>query len=161
LTLQPDTAPVAVGDAFSATEDIPRTVTIPGALGSGVLANDTDAENDSLTAVGVSTLIPATQGTISLGTNGSFTYFPAADFSGTVSFTYRANDGQLLSANTATVTITLVPVNDAPKAVGDNYTVSEDNTLVAAAPGVLINDSDVDNDPLTVQLQSLPAHTLS
>jgi hypothetical protein len=45
-------------------------------------------------------------GTLSLNANGSFTYTPAADYSGQDSFTYRASDGNIIS-NTATVTITV------------------------------------------------------
>ena len=58
--------------------------------------------------------------------NGSFTYTPAANFNGPDSFTYRANDGALNSA-TATVTMTVTSVNDAPTA-GDQS--------VTAHPGV-------------------------
>ena len=51
----------------------------------GVLANDTDADGESLTAILVSG--PA-HGTVSLQPNGGFTYTPAAGFSGTDAFTY-------------------------------------------------------------------------
>ena len=57
---------------------------------AGVLANDTDADRDPLTAV-VATR-PA-HGTLTLNANGSFTYTPAAGYVGTDSFTYMANDG--------------------------------------------------------------------
>jgi VCBS repeat-containing protein len=76
----------------------------------GVLVNDTDPNADDLTAVNASD--PA-GGTVVLNADGSFTYTPDADFSGTDSFTYQANDGQA-SSNTATVTITVNPVNDDP-----------------------------------------------
>jgi VCBS repeat-containing protein len=116
--LNDDTAPVANPDAFSVNEDTALTVGAPG-----VLANDTDAQNEPLTAALVSG--PA-NGSLTLNSDGSFTYTPAADFNGTDSFTYRANDGNLNSAP-ATVTITVNPVNDAPIfTVGTNQTTAED-----------------------------------
>ena len=48
-------------------------------VAAGVLANDTDADGDSLTAVLVG---GPSHGTLSLGTDGSFTYTPAANFLG-------------------------------------------------------------------------------
>ena len=77
---------------------------------SGVLANDTDADGNPLTAVLVTG--PA-HGTLTLNPNGSFTYTPTSSFVGSDSFTYTANDGTL-NSNTATVTIT---DNIAPTAV--------------------------------------------
>ena len=98
-------APVAVNDIYSTNEDTPLTVTAPG-----VLANDTDIDGDALTAQLLA--VPA-NGTLTLNSNGSFTYTPAANYNGPDSFTYRASDGTG-SSNTATVTITVIPVNDAP-----------------------------------------------
>jgi VCBS repeat-containing protein len=56
-----------------------------------------------------------TLGVLTLNANGSFTYTPNANVSGSDSFTYRANDGTL-NSNPATVSITIVPVNDLPDA---------------------------------------------
>ena len=118
---------------------------------TGVLANDTDADGDALTAVLVST---TSNGVLSLSEDGSFTYTPNSGFHGTDQFTYQASDGTLQSA-TATATITVNPVNQAPTAVSDAYTVDEDNVLtVAAASGVLSNDTDADGDALTAALVS-------
>jgi VCBS repeat-containing protein len=108
-------APVAVDDSYSTNEDTQLN-------GSSVLANDTDVDADSLTAVLVSG--PA-HGTLSLNSDGTFTYSPAADFSGSDSFTYKANDGQL-DSNVATATITVNAVNDAP-----SFTRGPDQTNVA------------------------------
>src|SRR5262249_31161410 len=66
--------------------------------------NDTDADGDSLTAVLVST---ATNGTLTLSANGSFAYTPANNFTGSDSFTYKANDG-LANSGVATVTLTVI-----------------------------------------------------
>src|SRR5439155_1691528 len=120
----------------------------------GVLANDSDVDGDTLNAVLVS---QPTHGTLSLNSNGSFSYVPAANYNGTDSFTYKANDGQA-DSGIATVTITITAVNDAPVALNDNYTTAEDTTLNVAASGVLANDTDVDGDTLSAVLVSQPTH---
>jgi len=136
-------APVAVADTYTVAEDGVLTVTA-----RGVLINDTDYDPAILTAVKVTD--PA-NGTLVLNADGSFTYTPAADFNGTDIFTYKANDGHD-DSNVATVSITVTPVNDAPVAVDDEYTVAEKAVLTIAAPGILANDSDVDGDVLTANL---------
>ncbi len=119
---------------------------------SGVLANDSDLDGDTLVA---SLHTHPAHGTVTLSADGSFTYTPAAEFSGTDTFTYVANDG---FGNSAPATVTLM-VNDTPAAVGDDYSVDEDNILtVGAVSGVLNNDSDVDSTTLTATLMSAPAH---
>ncbi|MEP6478900.1 MAG: LamG-like jellyroll fold domain-containing protein [Rhodoglobus sp.] len=97
------TPPTAVADSYSTNED--TTLTVPV---SGVLRNDTDPENDALTAV----LVSGTTG-LTLNANGSFTYVPSADFAGAASFTYKAFDGAF-NSNTVTVTITVKPANEVP-----------------------------------------------
>src|SRR2546430_9622291 len=73
-------------------------------------------------------------------------------------FTYKASDGRAQSRS-ATVTITVTPVNDAPVAANDDsYTTPEDTQLTVSAPGVLANDSDVDGDALSAVLVSGPSH---
>lgn len=94
----PNSAPVVVDDNY--TVDANATLTVPG---EGVLANDSDPDNDPLTAVLVSDV---SNGVLTLNPNGSFTYTPSAGFVGTDSFTYQASDGELTS-NVATVTITV------------------------------------------------------
>ncbi len=95
--------PTAANDSHTTVEDTPLNVAAPG-----VLANDTDPDGSALTAV-LDTNV--TSGTLSLSANGGFTYTPAANFNGNVSFTYRASDGTTTSAP-ATVTITVTAVND-------------------------------------------------
>src|SRR5262249_4747831 len=121
---------------------------------SGMLANDTDVEGDQLTAALVT---GPGHGALTFNSDGSFRYVPAANFNGTDSFTYKANDGALDSA-AATVRITVHAVNDAPTAGADSFAVSEDQTLAVGAPGVLANDSDIEGDPLTAVLVSGPSH---
>ncbi|NLE37509.1 MAG: tandem-95 repeat protein, partial [Pirellulaceae bacterium] len=148
-------APTAVNNAYSVNED--NTLTV--ATSTGVLANDTDPNGDSLSAVLVA---GASHGTVSLAANGSFTYTPSANYHGTDTFTYRATDGSLTS-NTATVTITVNPVNDEPVGVANQYAVATNETLtVAAGNGVLANDTDVDGDQLQANLVTGVSHgTLS
>jgi len=115
----------------------------------GVLANDTDADGDPLTAIPVN---QPTHGALALDPNGSLSYTPDAGFIGTDTFTYLANDGKALS-NLATVTITVVtPPNRAPVAVDHAYTVQSGRPLDVAAPGLLTGASDPDGDPISLVL---------
>src|SRR5204862_209775 len=109
---------------------------------------------DSLSAVLVS---QPTHGTLTLNSDGSFSYTPAANYHGTDSFTYKANDGQA-DSGIATVNINIGGVNDAPVAINDSYTTAEDTTLNVAAAGVLANDTDMDGDALNAVLASQPTH---
>lgn len=115
-------APVAVNDSYNGTEDNTLTVTAPGVLG-----NDTDADGNPLTAVEFSALSNAAAGTLTANANGGFSFAPAPNFHGAVTFSYKAKDATLTSANAATVTITVAPVADAT------------TTIVTSAP----NPSDV------------------
>jgi VCBS repeat-containing protein len=121
----------------------------------GVLENDQDV--DSQTLVPHLVTGPA-NGTLTLNSDGTFTYSPNPNFSGTDSFTYKVNDGEL-DSNTATVTLNVLPANDAPVAVADSYFVA-DTLAVNAANGVLANDTDIDSpkSSLTAQLVTPPAH---
>ncbi len=141
--------PVAASESYPVNEDTTLTVAAPG-----VLLNDTDADRDPLTAVLVT---GPTHGFLTLSANGSFVYVPAANYNGPDNFTYKPNDGKV-DGNTVTVSITVIPVNDAPVAVGESYTVNQGATLTVTAPGVLSNDTDVDGDVLTAILVGSPAH---
>ncbi|QKS29606.1 MAG: tandem-95 repeat protein [Candidatus Accumulibacter similis] len=150
LTVTPvNDAPIATDDAFTLAEDTPLSV-----LPSGVLANDSDIDSATLTAVLVS---GPQHGALSLGSDGGFTYVPDADYSGTDSFSYVANDGQI-DSNIATVTLTVTPVNDAPVATDDAFTLSEDTPINVLPSGLLANDSDIDSAALTAALVSGPQH---
>ncbi len=94
----------AVNDTYSVLENGALSVAAPG-----VLVNDS-SNASPLTAVLVSG--PA-HGTLTLNSNGSFTYTPASNFNGTDSFTYKARAGQV-DSQIATVTITVSPVNNPP-----------------------------------------------
>ena len=94
----PNHPPTALHDAYGATAGTPLTVGAPG-----VLTNDTDPDNDALTAGSASD--PA-GGTVTLNADGSFTYTSDAGFSGTDTFTYTVSDG-VGGTDTGTVTITV------------------------------------------------------
>ena len=106
-------SPSAVADSANVAEDAPATAI-------DVLANDTDTDG------GPKSVTAATQpahGTVVVADDGSgLTYRPAADFNGSDSFTYTLNGG-----STATVSMTVDPLDDAPVAKDDAITVDEDS----------------------------------
>ncbi len=114
---------------------------------AGVLDGDTDAGGDPLTATLES---QATDGVVALNTDGSFTYTPNPNYSGSDSFTYVASDG-ISNSNVATVNLTVTPVNDAPIAIGQNVSVKENTPK-----SVTLSGSDIEGDPLTFIVQSGP-----
>ena len=124
--------PTAGADGYTTNEDTSLAVPAPGVLG-----NDTDPENDALTAV-LNTNV--SHGTLTLNPDGSFSYVPATNFSGSDSFTYKANDG-LLSSNAATVTITVNAVNDPPVAGNDTA-----QTAINTAVTINVASNDTDSD---------------
>jgi hypothetical protein len=148
-----DDYPTAVADAATVAED-------SGATTIDVLANDTDPDGGPKTVAAKTN--PA-HGTAAIGGAGSsVTYQPNANYCnnppGTSpdTFTYTLNGG-----STATVSVTVTCVNDAPVAVGDGFSTNQDSSLLVVAPGVLANDTDVDGDSLTAVLVSGPAHASS
>lgn len=143
-------APLATGESYSTSEDVPLSVAAPG-----VLANDSDIEGSVLRPVLVSGPV---HGTLTLNANGSFVYTPASNYSGPDSFTYRANDGLLSSTNIATVNIAVTPVNDVPVASNDSYSTTQNSPLTVPARGVLINDTDADGDVLTAAVATGPSN---
>jgi hypothetical protein len=133
-------APVATADSYTVAEDTPLSIPAPG-----VLANDTGTPLTALVAGA------ASGGNVSLASNGSFTFTPAANFNGTAQFSYQVSDGVNTSLP-ATVSINVTPVNDKPVAVGDSYVTTAGKALSVANPGVLANDSDVDSTNLLVRV---------
>src|SRR3989442_767810 len=96
--------------------------------------------------------------------NGTLTYAPAANANGSATVTVQVHDnggttsGGVDTSAAQTFTITVTPVNDAPVAVNDAYSVNEDTILTVAAPGVLGNDTDVDSATITAVVVTSPAH---
>ncbi|MGE5609601.1 MAG: Ig-like domain-containing protein, partial [Bacillota bacterium] len=146
--------PVANNDTYTAVQNSSLTV----AARRGVMANDTDDENSTLTAsiIGRTRLgwLTLAHGSVKLAADGSFTYVPVAGFVGTETFTYRISDG-VAKSNTATVTITVVPPNHAPTARGLAKATKPGGSAVF---NVLPRASDVDNDPLIIRGVATPKY---
>ncbi len=143
-------APVANNDSYATNEDAPLTIAAPG-----VLSNDSDIDSPTLVAVLVSN--PA-NGSLTLNADGSFVYTPNANFNGSDSFTYAANDGWS-NSNAATVQLTVNAVNDAPVAQNDSYTVNQEMPLIVPAhTGLLINDSRGEGGQHSATLVSNPSN---
>jgi VCBS repeat-containing protein len=136
VTATPNLAPVTQPDEYSTNEDTPLSVS----AGAGVLRNDQDPEGGPLTASNASN---PPNGSVTLDTDGSFTYTPDADFFGDDSFTYQAKD-QAGNATTGTVTIHVTAVNDPPSFtldgtnlnanVGESYTVPNWAVDISSGP---------------------------
>jgi PKD repeat protein len=137
LTIHPiNDAPVAFDDSKTTNEDTSMVITM-GAM---------DFDGDTLLYSIVST---PSHGVLS-GTEPILTYTPDADYNGPDSFTFRANDG-IFDSNTATVNITVIPVNDAPVALGQAVTTDED-----IAVAITLSATDIDGDPLSYSFMSMP-----
>ena len=128
--------PDAKNDTYTVSEDFVLTKT----KATGVLLNDTDANADTLT---VSLVSGPPNGTLSLSANGAFSYDSNQNFNGTDSFTYRVSDGRG-GFDTATVTITVVPVNDAPRAASMSSGGSVDENSASATVVGVVSATDPD-----------------
>ena len=161
LSVTIDRAPTAVNDSANASGGVGATLTVVAA--SGVLANDTDPDGDSLTVTGVSDTtsgngsvgapLVGQHGALTLNSDGSYSYVVTnltgvPDGTGHIHdvFTYAESDGL---GGTATAQLDVaVAVN--PVAGADNASDLEGQTITAAAPGVLTNDTDPGGAQLTV-----------
>ncbi|HEX8003698.1 MAG TPA: Ig-like domain-containing protein [Mycobacteriales bacterium] len=147
LTVGPVAAAPPVNGVPAAADDT-LTVAEDASAGVDVLANDTDDDALTVTVTGA----PA-HGTTSVA-GGTVTYTPAANYAGPDSFTYTACDPSA-ACDTATVTVTVTPVNDPPSAPApSSFTTPEDTAHSGTLPG----GSDVDGDPLTFSVVTPPAH---
>jgi hypothetical protein len=84
-------------------------------------------------------------------------YYPVSNYFGSDAFTYTASDGFGVSTP-ATVSIQVSAINDAPVAMDDAYSTTEDEPLVISALGLLANDTDVENDTLVPGIVTGPLH---
>lgn len=130
--------PVAGNDRVTVDEDAPP-VTV------NVLANDSDVEG----AVTIITFTTGANGTVALD-NGVITYAPNANYNGPDSFTYTIEDSDGDDA-TATVNVTVTPVNDAPVA-NDGVAIGNENSPIT----ITLTASDVDGNPLTFAITTPP-----
>ena len=161
LTLGPVGAvndpPVDGNETNSVTED--STLTVADGAAGDLLNNATDIDGGALSITGYSIAgISGTQavgspvgipgvGSITINANGSYSFVPAANYTGAIPLvTYTVSDGNG-GSDTSTLQLTMVAVNDPPVAVTDNYTMAEDGTPITLAP--LTGDSDIDGNPTT------------
>lgn len=130
--------PVASSQTVTTPEDTPKVITLTA----------TDVDGDALTYIIVT---PPANGTLS-GSGATRTYTPNANYNGPESFTFKVNDGTS-DSNTATVSITVTPVNDAPVASNQSVTVPEDGSIVITLVG-----TDVDGNSLIYTVVSGPSN---
>ena len=127
-------APVAVADDGAGLEDTAVTIAV--------------LDNDLGDGIAVATATNGAKGLVTVNADGTVTYRPNAHAHGEDSFTYTITDS-MGRPSSATVTLTIAAVNDAPVAANDSLTATA-GTTAAPAWSVLANDSDVDGDTLSV-----------
>ncbi|MCB1754899.1 MAG: tandem-95 repeat protein [Gammaproteobacteria bacterium] len=137
--------PVAVDDRFNV------------AVGSRnnklyVTANDSDPEQDNLTITRISKR-PDQGGSARISSNGYILYSPESGFSGTETFMYTISDESGKTAS-AQVEVTVASLNSPPQAMPDSFEVDDDRWSTL---NVLANDSDPDNDNLSIVEVGTPA----
>ena len=142
-----DDLPVAVNDSKTMDEDS----TSVAATTINVLTNDTDVDSGPKT---IESKTDGTDGTVTITNSGAdLKYVPNANYCNTQpggtpdTFTYTLNGG-----SSATVSVTVTCVDDAPVAVNDTKTVLEDAT--ATTIDVLGNDTDIDGGPMFVDVKT-------
>ena len=126
--------PIAVNDVNTTNEDTP--------VSGNAAVNDTPSGDggNSWSLVGANG--GAIHGTVTMNSSGGYTYTPAANYNGTDVFTYRVCDVDG-DCSTATVTITIIPVDDAPVAVNDENSTWQN---VSVSGNVFTNDNNINND---------------
>lgn len=154
-------APVADDNEGTTLEDNSASLNIT--------STDTDADGTIVsstvdldpTTPGIQTEITTTEGNWVVNSSGFLTFTPAADYFGTAQINYTVQDDLGATSNVAAVTITVLPVNDAPIATDDSGTTDEDSPV--AISNIIANDTDVDHtlntsaidlDPTTVGVQT-------
>lgn len=139
VTPMPD-APVAGDDAFMTIQGEALILST-----AQLLANDTDADGDTLSVLSVS---GAVNGSVSLE-GGNVTFTPAQGFSGDAGFTYVVQDSTGQS-DTGTVTIDVAPIEMAPNQNPEVEPGSQTLVALAGTPlAVTVMATDPEDDPLT------------
>ncbi|MEO6454409.1 MAG: cadherin-like domain-containing protein, partial [Ginsengibacter sp.] len=121
-----DNKPIAVNDVNSTNEDTPVNGTVTG--------NDTPSGDGGNVWTLVGTNGGASHGTVTMNPDGTYTYTPAANYNGTDVFNYKVCDIDG-DCSSATVTITIIPVNDVPLAVNDINSTNEDTPVSGTVTG--------------------------
>ncbi len=113
--------------------------------------NDVDLDLEPLY---YNTLVNAFHGTLTINTNGTFTYMPFSNWFGTETIVYAACDSCGYCTQ-AFLVIHIIALPDSPLANDDAFVADEDNTISGSVAG---NDSDGDNLPLTFTIDNQPEH---
>ena len=133
-------APLVQNTSRNGSEDTALTFTA-----AELLARASDIEGDALTLHSVGN---AVGGSVSVS-GDTVTFQPHANYNGAARFDYSISDGSLTS--TATATLNISAVNDAPSVVGETINGGrEDRSLTVSAADLLANDSDIDGDGLSI-----------
>ncbi|MCI0378569.1 MAG: Ig-like domain-containing protein [Gemmataceae bacterium] len=132
--------PQANDDSFSVVHD--------QTLVNYVLTNDSDPDQDPITVV--SNTNPS-HGAVSVSSSGQVIYTPDTGFVGADSFSYTITDGSAFDSANVLISVT----NENPIAVDDSFTSGHDQLIIGY---LLDNDTDGDEDSLTVVDHSNPAH---
>jgi len=147
LTDNPNLPPTSLNDSITTPED--TSITIP------VLNNDTD--DGTLDPTSLAIISNPSQGQIQLNPDGTITYTPKPNFNGTDTFSYTVKDDIGQTSNSATVTVTVTPVNDLPTLTNDSITLNQGSSVTFS---VLSNDTDIDGtiDATTLAIATNPTH---
>ena len=122
------------------------------ALNINVLGNDTDPDNNPLTVTAAS----SPNGTVTINPDGTLNFTPAANFNGNTTISYTISDGQG-GSDTATVYVTVNPVNDAPASSGGQVYGTEDSSYVFNWGDFNVSDVDTPAASLGLKISTLPA----
>ena len=143
--------PLAEDDSYTINED--SNLDTQQQSIATLLENDSDPDvafSELSEELRVNLVSGVTVGTLQLESDGHFAYTPPTNYFGSVSFQYSVTDKSDATA-TGKVHIDILPVNDIPTPLPDEYVTNEDETLMVAANiGLLSNDSDVESGGLTV-----------
>ena len=122
-----------------------------------LLANDTDANNDTLS---IQSVQGATHGTVNL-VGGNVVFTPSEGYTGPASFTYTISDGHG-GTDTATVNILVERLNTAPHTVSDSVAVATNGAVTIPTSTLLANDTDAEGDSfILMSVQSAVNGTVS
>ncbi|WP_343870432.1 beta strand repeat-containing protein, partial [Tatumella terrea] len=157
-----NTPPSPQDDTISVQENTPAT--------GNVLSNDSDKDGDTLTVTqftidgqtlkaGETATLDGV-GTLTIGSDGAYTFTPATGYTGAVpSATYTVTDGQAEATATLTIQDITQTHTNTPPVANDDSAVAKENTAVSG--NVLSNDTDTDGDTLTVTQFTVDGQTLA
>ena len=149
-----NTPSVANDVKFTTNEDVPLNIAITDMDDNGIPVS-TDADGDPLTFEHI--LATDTKGSITVdATDTQLTYTPPQDFSGVDFFNFVTNDGPD-DSNIATVTVTVIPVNDPPVCTDVSLATDIGTPLnIVIVDDLLSTCSDIEGDPITLDSTTQP-----